>query len=77
VTLKEASTLLGGSLRLIDGLIPDRLEASASTVRVIYPMMSGELVLEQRRDADSVVVSLTGPSGLSPDSLAVLRSRIR
>jgi len=77
VTLKEASTVLGGSLRLIDGLIPDRLEASASTVRVIYPMMGGELVLEQRRDAHSVIVSLTGPTGLSPDSLAVLRSRIR
>jgi hypothetical protein len=77
VTLKEASTVLGGSLRLIDGMIPDRLEASASTVRVIYPMMSGELVLEQRRDADSVIVSLTGPTGLSPDSLAVLRARVR
>lgn len=71
----EAIARLGGSLRLVDGLVPGRLEASATTVRVIYPLRTGELVLEQRRDGDSVSVVLRGP--VSPDSLAVLRRRIR
>lgn len=73
--LADAIALLGGSLRLVDGLVPDRLEASATTVRVIYPLREGELVLEQRREGDSLRVSLRGP--LSRDSLAVLRGRVR
>lgn len=71
----EAIARLGGSIRLVDGLVPDRLEASRTTVRVVYPLRTGELVLEQRLIGDSVVVALRGP--VSADSLAVLRGRVR
>ncbi len=62
-------------VKSLTGLVPDRLEASATTVRVVYPLATGDLVLEQRRQGDSLVVVLRGP--LSADSLAVLRGRIR
>lgn len=75
IAFPEAVARLGGILRLLEGLVPDRLEASATTVRVVYPLATGELVLEQRRQGDSLVVVLRGP--LSADSLAVLRGRIR
>lgn len=71
----DAIARLGGSIRLVDGLVPDRLEASSTTVRVVYPLQTGELVLEQRLVGDSVVVALRGP--VSADSLAVLRRRVR
>jgi hypothetical protein len=75
IAFPEAVARLGGILRLVEGLVPDRLEASTTTVRVVYPLATGELVLEQRRQGDSIVVALRGP--LSADSLAVLRGRIR
>jgi hypothetical protein len=75
IAFTEAVARLGGILRLLEGLVPDRLEASATTVRVVYPLATGELVLEQRRQGDRIVVALRGP--LSADSLAVLRGRIR
>jgi len=75
IEFAAAVARLGGTLRLVEGLVPGRLEASATTVRVIYPLRAGELVLEQRRDGDSIAVTLRGP--VSPDSLAVLRRRIR
>jgi hypothetical protein len=71
----EAVARMGGTLRLIEGLVPDRLEASLTSVRVIYPLLTGELVLEQRREGDSVLVALRGP--VSADSLVILRRRIR
>ncbi|MEK7379883.1 MAG: hypothetical protein AAB075_02595 [Gemmatimonadota bacterium] len=74
VTLHEAMRQLAGSLRLIEGLVPDGLEAAGGRIRVVYP---GGIVLEQWRDADSVVVSLRGPASLAADSLARLAARIR
>lgn len=71
----EAIARLGGSIRLVDGLVPERLEASATTVRVVYPLETGELLLEQRRAGDSISVVLRGP--VSAESLAVLRGRVR
>ena len=71
----EAVRLLGGQLRLIEGLTPSRLEAIGSAVRVIYALPGGELVLEQRREADSIAIVLTAP-WLSADSLGRLRGRI-
>ncbi|HUG28081.1 MAG TPA: zf-HC2 domain-containing protein, partial [Gemmatimonadales bacterium] len=65
----EAIARLGGSIRLVDGLVPDRLEASSTTVRVVYPLETGELLLEQRLMGDSISVFLSGP--VSRDSLAV------
>lgn len=74
VTLHEAMRQLAGSLRLIEGLVPDGLEAAGGRIRVVYP---GGIVLEQWRDADSVAVSLRGPASLAADSLARLAARIR
>lgn len=71
----EAIARLGGSIRLVDGLVPARLEASSTTVRVVYPLERGELLLEQRLVGDSISVFLSGP--VSRDSLAVLRRRVR
>ena len=76
ITFYEATTLLGGQLRLIDGMVPIRLEMVGSAVRVVYPLERGELVLEQRREADSLAVVLIGPT-LSSDSLGKLRQKIR
>jgi hypothetical protein len=72
----EAVRLLGGQIRLIEGLSPSRLEAIGSAVRVIYALPGGELVLEQRRDADSIAIVLTAP-WLSGDSLGRLKQKIR
>ena len=74
VTLAEAVRRLGGSLRQVEGLVPVRLEAAGATVRVVYRLADGELVLQQHRQGDSVAVRLLAP-GLSPDSLARLRVR--
>jgi hypothetical protein len=76
ITFYEATTLLGGQLRLIDGMVPTRLEQVGTAVRVVYSLERGELFLEQRREADSLAVTLIGPM-LSPDSLGKLRQKIR
>ena len=75
ISFVDAVARMGGTLRLVDGLVPDRLEASTAIVRVIYPLQEGELVLEQRRLGDSISVALRGP--ISAESLAVLRRRVR
>jgi len=77
VSFAQAVERLGGGLRLMEGLVPLRLEAAGDVVRVIYPAADGELVLEQRRAGDEILTSLHGPASVGPDSLARLRSRIR
>lgn len=69
----EAMALLGGRLRLIDGLVPERLERSGPSVRVTYP---GPVYLLQHREGDSVAVRLVAP-GVSADSVARLRAKVR
>lgn len=76
ISFTEAVALLGGQLKLIEGMVPARLESSGTAVRVVYVLERGELILQQRREADSVSVELIGPA-LSPDSLAKLRQKIR
>jgi Putative zinc-finger len=77
VSFEEANRLLGGRLRRLDGLVPERVQARGLTVQVIYPLPDGVLILEQSPDGDSVAVQLTGPPSIGPDSLARLYSRIR
>jgi hypothetical protein len=74
VTLSEAIRRLGGTLRLVEGLVPLRLEAAGPVVRVVYGLTGGTLLLEQQRQGDSVAVRLVAP-GLNPDSLARVRIR--
>ena len=77
VTLEEANRLLGGRLRRLDGLVPERVQARGLTVQVIYPLADGVLILEQFPEGDSVAVQLSGPPSIGPDSLDRLYSRIR
>jgi hypothetical protein len=75
ITFPRAAELLGGRIKLIEGMVPARLEAVGRTVRVIYEIGEGYLVLSQVSVPDSLNWSLSGP--LSADSLAVLRLRVR
>lgn len=77
ISLPDAVRLLGGSLRLIEGLVPLRLEAVGSEVRVIYPLAMGTLELTQRLVGAEVRWNLVAPTGFPADSLAVLRSRVK
>lgn len=76
-TLPEAMRVLGGSLRLIDGMIPERLETLGNTVRVVYRTGFGELLLAQELQDGTVRFNLIAPRGFPADSLERLRSRIR
>ena len=76
-TLPEAMRVLGGSLRLIDGLIPDRLETLGTMVRVVYRTGFGELLLAQELQDGVVRFNLIAPRGFPADSLERLRGRVR
>lgn len=75
VTFPRAVELLGGRIKLIEGMVPARLEATGKVVRVIYTVDEGDVVLAQVSGVDSVLWSLSGP--LSADSLGRLRLKVR
>jgi len=75
VTFPRAVELLGGRIRLIEGMVPSRLEAMGRTVRVVYVLDEGDLVLSQVSGADSLSWNLAGP--LTSDSLVRLRLKVR
>ena len=75
VTFPRAVELLGGRIKLIEGMVPARLEAVGKVVRVIYRVDEGDVVLAQVSGVDSVLWSLSGP--LSADSLGRLRLKVR
>lgn len=77
IQLADAIRRLGGSLRLIEGLVPLRLEAQGPYVRVVYPSAQGELVLQQQLIDGRVAHTLLAPTGFPIDSLARLRARVR
>ncbi|MEO8449597.1 MAG: zf-HC2 domain-containing protein [Gemmatimonadota bacterium] len=77
VTADDALRTLGGSIKLVDGLMPRSFELVADRIRVIYPMSWGPLVLEEWRQAGELRYRLIPPAGMSADSLAVLAARIR
>jgi hypothetical protein len=77
IGLPDAVRRLGGSLRLVEGLVPLRLEAQGPTVRVVYAVAQGELVLSQQLVDGRIVAVLSGPPGFPADSLAKLRARVR
>lgn len=74
ISLPDAMRRLGGTLRLIDGMVPVRLELQEPWVRVVYP---GEIVLQQQLVDGRVVFAVVGPRGFRPDSLARLQARVR
>ena len=77
ITFPEALKRLNGSLRLIEGLVPLRLEALGADVRVVYPLRSGELVLAERLENGKLTYRLVAPAGFPGDSLEKLRLRVR
>ena len=76
-SLPEAMRVLGGSLRLIDGMIPERLEILGNAVRVVYRTGLGELLLSQELQDGTVRFTLIAPRGFPADSLERLRGRVR
>jgi hypothetical protein len=77
ITFPDAIARLGGTIRLIEGLVPLRVEALGDRVRVIYPLAAGELVLEQWRSAGGVSWKLGAPAGFPRDSVERLTARVR
>lgn len=77
IQFPDAVRRLGGSLRLVEGLVPLRIEAQGSMVRVIYPADRGELILGQWVSDGRLVWMLSGPPGFPADSLNRLRARVR
>lgn len=74
IALPEAMRLLGGRIRLINGLVPLRLESQGTQVRVIYPLVGGELALTQRLVDGQLSWRLVAPTGFPADSLDRLRA---
>jgi len=77
ITFPDAVRKLDGSLRLIEGLIPERLESLGNAVRVVYATGFGELVLSQQLEDGKLRYTLIAPRGLPADSLEKLRARVR
>ena len=77
ITFPDAIRKLGGTLRLIDGLIPERLETVGETIRVVYPTGFGDLVLSQRLENGTLRYTLIVPRDFPADSVEKLRARIR
>ena len=75
ISFPRAVELLGGRIKLIEGMVPARLEAVGRTVRVIYIIDEGALVLAQVAATDTLHWNLSGP--LAADSLATLQRRIK
>jgi anti-sigma factor RsiW len=73
VEFTEAVRLLGGTLRLIEGMVPARLEQQGPLVRVVYRTGFGELVLSQGLVEGKIRHTLIPPVGFPADSLARLR----
>ena len=77
IQFPDAVRRLGGTLRLVEGLVPLRIEAQGSMVRVIYPADRGELILGQWVSDGRLLWMLSGPPGFPADSLNRLRARVR
>lgn len=77
VDFPEAVRRLGGRIRLVDGLVPSRLEALGDTVRVGYVVARGrEVWLRQFRVGDTLAFTLLAPPDFPADSLARLAARV-
>jgi hypothetical protein len=77
VPADSAIRTLGGSIKLIDGLVADHYEAQGPLVRVVYRVAWGSLVLEQRRMDTGLQFQLIAPTGAPADSIEAWRNRIK
>jgi anti-sigma factor RsiW len=76
LTLTAARARLGGILRQIEGLAPLRVDALGDSVRVVYPLGSGELHLVEWLHNGELRYRLRAPAGFPSDSLDRLRARV-
>ncbi len=77
VSAEIAIKTLGGSIRLVDGLAPERYELDGIVVRVIYRTAWGPLALEQWRAGNVLAHRLLAAPGTPDDSVAAWKERIR
>lgn len=77
VDLPEAMRRLGGSIRLIDGMVPVRLEARGDEVDVAYESSWGEVLLRQARLDETITWRIVAPGTVPADSVTAWRSRVR
>lgn len=77
IAADSAIRLLGGSIKLVDGLTPERYGAVDSLVRVWYRTPWGPLLLEQWRDDDRLRHRLVAPVRAPADSTGAWTERIR
>ena len=77
ISADGAIKTLGGSIRLVDGLTPERYELAGIVVRVIYRTAWGPLALEQWRAGNVLAQRLVAPSGTPEDSVSAWKERIR
>lgn len=75
IDLAEAVERLGGSIRLVDGRFPVRIEALGDEVLVVY-RGPGEFRLAQSRIDGRITWRLVVPEGFPADSLAAIRRRV-
>ncbi len=76
VDLPTAMTILGGTIRLIDGMVPERIDAMADTVTVVYATSYGAVRLVQRLEGEELVWHLFGSAMVPADSFRVWRERV-
>ena len=77
VSAETAIKTLGGSIRLVDGLAPERYELDGIVVRVVYRTAWGPLALEQWRAGNVLAHRLLAAPGTPDDSVAAWKERIR
>ncbi len=77
VSADSAIKTLGGSIKLVDGLVAEHYEQQGPVVRVVYRLPWGPLVLEQRRLETGLQFQLIPPSGAPADSVIAWRQRIK
>jgi hypothetical protein len=75
--LPEAMRRLGGSIKLVEGWVPVRLEGAGGEVAVIYASAWGTVQLRQSRDGETLTWRLVAPSTVPDDSLSAWRSRVK
>ncbi len=76
ITFCDAMRQMNGRLRLIDGMVPTRLESRGAEVRVVYRVVEGELILAQQLVDGAPVVRIVAPAGFSADSVVKLRKQV-
>ena len=77
ISAAQAIEILGGSIRLVDGLTPVRFELAGDVVRVVYETSFGRLILEQWRAANVVSHRLIAPRAAPADSVSAWAERVR